>query len=525
MFNLLGVAPQPGLQTQAGKKGSAVDPLFALTGELPSEVDFKDLALDLQQVPFVHPNLAIAQGDVQSTAQLTDQSVDQFMGQAPNLKNTQLAGLGSRTDQELALRNLALSTVDIGKRPSAQIPLNGMSLVENPMDVGLVNKLGALEGGAPLLEQRPVSQVQSDLLNTEFPMAVGAKQSFPGDISREIPRTIQLNPENNAQITSQMSAQFASQVGQQKLPVQMVQPTLPEVSPKLVIDNFSVAQYPQIAIDESSLEAPAMPANSLLAIPLDAPTQFKNDPQSQSQDQSQKQMFETGIAKEPTPSAPPEEFFFDQRSNSANPVLGHSVVTEAFQQNSDLALAMSPEALAQPLDAQDGEQLIARAQYLASQGGGSMKMVLNPDGLGQVELDVKVMNGEVLLNLRTETAEAKQLIEKSLEGLSDSLTLKSLTLGEVKVEKSLESSLSDFMQRQNEDARSQAQEFARGFLDNFRQGSQGFRDHMATPMSALYGRDRSEAESVALNPLLGGVSGKDKQYKELGKGRALNLVA
>src|SRR5690606_27235591 len=114
------------------------------------------------------------------------------------------------------------------------------------------------------------------------------------------------------------------------------------------------------------------------------------------------------------------------------------------------------------------EKIMTQAQTLAQKGGGEMKIQLNPEGLGEIHLKVHVKEGQVGLQMLTESQDAKKLIESSLNELKLALGEHKLNLNDIKVDVSQKMSQEMLQQ----DAR---REDAREFLSQFRQFNEGFK--------------------------------------------------
>ncbi len=63
-----------------------------------------------------------------------------------------------------------------------------------------------------------------------------------------------------------------------------------------------------------------------------------------------------------------------------------------------------------------------------------MKIQLQPEGLGQVSMHVRVDGGQVSIQMLTQTPDAKKMIEHSLTDLKSSLASHQLDLGAIKVD-------------------------------------------------------------------------------------------
>src|SRR5690606_12064167 len=64
-------------------------------------------------------------------------------------------------------------------------------------------------------------------------------------------------------------------------------------------------------------------------------------------------------------------------------------------------------------DAQNVQHLLKQAEYIVKKGGGEAKIMMNPEGLGEVHMKIQVNDGNVSVEMNAETNEAKKLIESS----------------------------------------------------------------------------------------------------------------
>jgi flagellar hook-length control protein FliK len=119
------------------------------------------------------------------------------------------------------------------------------------------------------------------------------------------------------------------------------------------------------------------------------------------------------------------------------------------------------------------EEVVQRAHLLSRKGGGEMKIQLKPEGLGNVHLKVNVADGDVNVQMVTETAEAKRLLEQGVGDLKSTLGQQKLNLDMLKVDVG-----NDANTESEKFQFSQARDDARSFLGSFRHAQQEFRDGM-----------------------------------------------
>ncbi len=116
------------------------------------------------------------------------------------------------------------------------------------------------------------------------------------------------------------------------------------------------------------------------------------------------------------------------------------------------------------------EDIIKNAQFLANKGGGEMKLLLNPKGLGSVRLKVLMEENQLKVEMATETKEAQEIIESTLGDLRKALADGQLDVESITIE-SFEK-LAEFAA----DAEAEKQnQFAKDFLSEFRHENDKFR--------------------------------------------------
>ncbi|MCB0415028.1 MAG: flagellar hook-length control protein FliK, partial [Bdellovibrionales bacterium] len=154
-----------------------------------------------------------------------------------------------------------------------------------------------------------------------------------------------------------------------------------------------------------------------------------------------------------------------------------------------------------------------QSQLLATKGGGEAKIKLNPDGLGEITMKVKVADGRVHVDLLAENNHTKKLIEKGLGDLKANLAAHKLDVDMIKVD--LSNNVADQFKDQQRDAE---RHFAQQFLQDFRQNNQGFRQNFSYPGESLF---KSQLEDRAINYS----EGNPVPTKAKKSSRRLDLVA
>jgi len=154
------------------------------------------------------------------------------------------------------------------------------------------------------------------------------------------------------------------------------------------------------------------------------------------------------------------------------------------------------------------DDIIKNAQFLANKGGGEMKLLLNPKGLGSVRLKVLMENNQLKVEMSTETKEAQEIIESTLGDLKKALADGQLDVESIKIE-SFEK-LAEFAA--DVDAEKQNQ-FAKDFLSEFRHDNDKFRSGLVDFPSA-----KRRQSQILEEPKVGAVQTVNSERK-------LDLVA
>ena len=122
------------------------------------------------------------------------------------------------------------------------------------------------------------------------------------------------------------------------------------------------------------------------------------------------------------------------------------------------------------------KELIRQAQFVLKKGGGEMSMQLKPEGIGQVKLKVSVENGQVNVQMLTDSDAAKHILEKGFHELKAELVAHQLKLDSMKVAVGTE--IQKHMEPNQEHMREQARQAAGDFMGQFREDREGFRQGM-----------------------------------------------
>jgi flagellar hook-length control protein FliK len=184
--------------------------------------------------------------------------------------------------------------------------------------------------------------------------------------------------------------------------------------------------------------------------------------------------------------------------------------------------------LAATLAGQDGEgtstnaqDLVRHAQMLVKNGGGEMKMQLKPEGVGDVTLKVAVKDGQVQIQMMTETDSAKRVLESNLDDLKTSLAQHKLHVDAVKIEVGGDMAKQRFEQAQQDANREQTRQMAQDFMSQFRNDREGFRQGFGDTSGFRNYQQPRKNPLPEIEPIVASSVSKEKTSGD----RRLNLVA
>lgn len=176
--------------------------------------------------------------------------------------------------------------------------------------------------------------------------------------------------------------------------------------------------------------------------------------------------------------------------------------------------AMMPQA--EGLVKENAQDVIRNAQLLLQKGGGEMKMQLKPEGVGEVHLKVQVKDGQVAVQMLTESDSAKKLLETGLDDLKTSLAANKLHVDALKIEVGTEMAKQRFEQSQQDASREQARQFAQDFMGQFRQDREAFRQGFSDGSGLRsYGAPRRPAPPEMEGVTASGANGKSSSSRRL----------
>lgn len=132
---------------------------------------------------------------------------------------------------------------------------------------------------------------------------------------------------------------------------------------------------------------------------------------------------------EASKSQPVQETQAGKPENIMNTLSFEKIIDAPVKDNS-----ASPVRVAAPLADEVQEKVQAGIKVSLEQGGGEVKMKLNPESLGEVRIKLNVASGVVRAEITVENLEVKRIIESDSGFLKDSLGAHGLTLDKCVVE-------------------------------------------------------------------------------------------
>lgn len=284
-------------------------------------------------------------------------------------------------------------------------------------------------------------------------------------------------------------------------------------------DNLSDAEILPIR-NETSVYSPSSEVDQAMAFPVSL--------SSMGQEESQEEFFESqdleGILDQAdTRFTGPE---WGSRRSEKNDLPANSISQSRvesqkegkgeFQGEQQLSDQMSGLANAQKNEGAKGNQFLVQmpkmssaqessnvrdvvdqAQVLVKNGGGEMKIKLNPEGVGEVTLKVISDGGRVNIEMIASNANTKKLLENGLADLRETFSSHRINVDQIKIGSpdSVSKHMDQNMQDQN-----QSQSHVRQFLEEFRQNNQnwrqGFVDMPAMKNYRSQAQDDSSDQSI-----------------------------
>jgi flagellar hook-length control protein FliK len=165
-------------------------------------------------------------------------------------------------------------------------------------------------------------------------------------------------------------------------------------------------------------------------------------------------------------------------------------------------------------------KLSAATESLAARGGGEVNVIMSPEGLGTVQVKVRLQEGKLQVQMKAENRESQKILESSLNELRHNLSSQRIAVESVKVDVG-----GDFTRQESSQAFSQPQfdmgrDQARQFMNQFREGNLSQRQAFFDAPGFKSYRGQQEEP-------LAPISSEVRPRSLLGtsKGRELNLVA
>lgn len=180
----------------------------------------------------------------------------------------------------------------------------------------------------------------------------------------------------------------------------------------------------------------------------------------------------------------------------------------AFTQELEAAVGEKPASV------ENMDSIVKQARTFVDEGGGSMEIHLQPEGLGKVHLKVAVQNGSVNVEMLADNAAAKRALEENLVDIKTALEGQKLLVETLKVDMSQDYQ-KDFSDLRNQMQQNANRDFAEQFLGQFRQERE---DRMSGMFDGFRTFQKSAPEpELAIK--------QRNPYADKGKGRTLNVVA
>lgn len=206
---------------------------------------------------------------------------------------------------------------------------------------------------------------------------------------------------------------------------------------------------------------------------------------------------------------------FDGESSTGNMMLGDTNAGSKTEKFAKILAAGGPAAADAKADAGDSqgvESLVKNVQLLHKKGGGEMKVHLNGDGMGDLQLKVAVNEGKVDIQMLTANKETKKILEQDLGALKLELGEKKIDLNEIKVDVA-----KDMKNQLDQQLADQRREETRQFWQQFKE-----ENDMKKAMSVNMGLSSYQAKDPNR---LEDRSGSANNYRSSNLSSRLNVVA
>lgn len=135
--------------------------------------------------------------------------------------------------------------------------------------------------------------------------------------------------------------------------------------------------------------------------------------------------------------------------------------------------------------------VVDQAQVLVKNGGGEMKIKLNPEGVGEVTLKVMSDGGRINIEMIASNANTKKLLENGLADLRETFSSHRINVDQIKI-----GSPDNISKHMDQNMQDQNQNHVRQFLEEFRQNNQNWRQGFVDMPAMKNYRSQAQDDSV-----------------------------
>jgi flagellar hook-length control protein FliK len=135
--------------------------------------------------------------------------------------------------------------------------------------------------------------------------------------------------------------------------------------------------------------------------------------------------------------------------------------------------------------------VVDQAQVLVKNGGGEMRIKLNPEGVGEVTLKVMSDGGRVNIEMIASNANTKKLLENGLADLRETFSSHRINVDQIKI-----GSPDNISKHMDQNMQDQNQSHVRQFLEEFRQNNQNWRQGFVDMPAMKNYRSQAQDDSV-----------------------------
>lgn len=178
-----------------------------------------------------------------------------------------------------------------------------------------------------------------------------------------------------------------------------------------------------------------------------------------------------------------------------------------------------------PFDQSQNQEAVDQAtSLLIERGGGTARIKLSPEGMGDLELRVRVQGDKVAVNLVTDNPEVKELFEKSIKGLQDRLAEQNLKVESLNIQVAdTRSGSGDLDQRGQQGQSNPNLGLLRDMMNQSRQESFARETGAFTEMNGVKGYGRGATNPDPISSALEAQKAKSR-YLGDSRGQRLRLV-